>query len=420
MTTFITFDQFISQTSEARPGSYRDFSGGGIDPQCFEEMKNHILSLYRGLHSIHSFVLPSGQYVDCIPIHYQPSLRVGGDTYLKLADPPEISLPLPQAPKELAEKDRLVLASSQLQKGTDDPFGNEQCCPPGTIPMRRVTLEQIAPFRTLQDYLSKRGGLSLQARIEASGSPIVKARDTATHRYAIGSQQVANVGAGSFLNVWSPHPTAGNFSLSQIWVTGGTGDKLQTVEAGWQVYPDHYGTNKAVLFIYWTRDDYKTTGNYNLEAPAFVQTDSSMVLGGEFAQYSASGGTQVEFGVLWSRDKSGNWWLWIAKFGQVLFSPFGYYPRSLFGSGQLTISSDNCEFGGEVTGVASGQMGSGEAASAGFYHAAYQRQQMYTTAQSITLPTNLTFYQSNPTCYTISWAPTIVDGGFFFGGPGCS
>lgn len=45
-------------------------------------------------------------------------------------------------------------------------------------------------------------------------------------------------GARASINVWAPKvSTPTEFSLSQIWVIGGTfGNDLNTIEAGWQVH----------------------------------------------------------------------------------------------------------------------------------------------------------------------------------------
>ena len=47
------------------------------------------------------------------------------------------------------------MATSQLSLGLTDPFGNKISCDTGSIPMRRLTLENLSRFRTLQDFFSK-------------------------------------------------------------------------------------------------------------------------------------------------------------------------------------------------------------------------------------------------------------------------
>ena len=44
---------------------------------------------------------------------------------------------------------------SPLRAGRKDPHGNVMQCPEGTIPMRRVTLEDMTRFPTLRAYMRK-------------------------------------------------------------------------------------------------------------------------------------------------------------------------------------------------------------------------------------------------------------------------
>jgi hypothetical protein len=41
-----------------------------------------------------------------------------------------------------------------------------------------------------------------------------------------------------------------------------------------------YGNTKPCLFVYWTADDYHSTGCYNLSCTAFVQTNKNWAFGG--------------------------------------------------------------------------------------------------------------------------------------------
>ena len=102
----------------------------------------------------------------------------------------------------------------------------------------------------------------------------------------------------SFLNLWRP-PMGANqiFSLSQHWYVGGSGGGLQTLECGWQVYPQFYGDNYAHLFTYWTADNYNTTGCYNLTCGAFVQTSSSFAPGMALQLSERGWRTAIQYGV---------------------------------------------------------------------------------------------------------------------------
>jgi hypothetical protein len=407
---FITFDEFLKGTATAK---HEDFVAGGAavsDPAEFEKMRRHILSLYEGISARHSFIERGGSYVDCIPIDQQPGVRAAGGY---IAEPP----PFTQPSKPSAWVQAI---HAPLRPGLNDSFGNEQYCPTGTIPMRRVTLEEMSRFESL-DHFFHRGRW-------AKGHPRdkqLKGRDASSgHRYAHAYSSVNNNGGYTVLNLWDPNSDPGVFSLSQCWYSAqNSAGQVQTTESGWQVYPGKYNTSAPSLFIYWTADGYQNTGNYNLDAPAFIQTDNTWVLGGAFPAWSTAGGAQVGDGIAYQQDTSGNWWLRINDFNN--FITVGYYPASLWGGSQMAQFATGIDYGGEVApnsgSAATGQMGSGGFASAGGGAAAFQEQIGYFDIGATTL-TNaaLTGNETDPNYYTINVSNNDPQFGtfFYFGGPG--
>lgn len=254
--SFVMFDSFMREVSAARATRYLQAPGSRLsDSTAFEEMRNHVLSLYQGVHVTHSFTYNS-QYVDCVPVLQQPGARRLG---LK-------EMPSPPAPPSPPPGMSLVpSAPSSLATEVSDSFGNKMACEPGTIPMRRVTLEELSRYSSLDHYLRK----------TPDGSPPPVTVDFGGYRHRTVAQSVSNLGAASQFEVWYPTvaTSEGQFhSLSQLWVLGVDGSGvLQSLEAGWQVAPTHYQTNAAVPFLYWTADSYRSTGCYNLECPGFVQ-----------------------------------------------------------------------------------------------------------------------------------------------------
>jgi hypothetical protein len=231
---------------------------------------------------------------------------------------------------------------------------------------------------------------------------------------------VNNLGGGSFLNLWSPKVSTRLdqiFSLSQHWYVNFRNDgKVQTVEGGWQNYPELYGVKKSVLFIYYTADGYNATGCYNLSCPAFVQVDSSVHLGGTFSNYSKPRRDQYEFQLRWWLT-GGNWWLYI---GDVAV---GYYPTSLYGGGPLATQASSIDYGGETVGTTSWpKMGSGKYPNKGFGLAAYQRFIQYFTGGGSSSFATLTKSEPSPSCYKINVSNNTSDPNyrtyFFYGGPG--
>jgi len=411
----VPFDEFVKDASNAELSRFQGLAQARVhEPLAFQEMREHVSSLYQGVKVSHSFELDS-QVFDCVSVAQQPSLRMLG---LKdVAEPPAPSLPaaLPAAP---LVKEQGARAASPLQQGLADRFGNALECQSGTIPMRRVTLEELTRFESLRQFFGK--GPKGAGR---PYSPGLSASLAYSHKYAHAYQFVNNTGGNSWLNLWSPSVNTGTgqiFSLAQHWYVGGSGSALQTVEGGWQVYPTKYGTNNAVTFIYWTPDNY-STGCYNLDCVGFVQINRNWPLGGSWSSYSTRGGTQYEFQMQW-KLYAGNWWLFLQGAGGV-YEAVGYYPGSLYRGGQLASFATQIDYGGETVGPDTWPgMGSGAWASWGWAQAAYQRNLFYIDGASNSQWSSLWTDQPSPSCYSLTYTPSSAgsDWGthFYFGGPG--
>jgi hypothetical protein len=406
------FPEFVESLVSARCDAFRAGPNARIESEDdFEQMRQHVLSLYDGVEVQHSFMDSSGQVVDCIPVEQQPSLKNSDERLL--VPPPLLQLP-PQidtrAPDSAGQPE---CPPPQLHPDYRDRFGNIMWCPSGTIPMIRVTLDQISLFRNLRDFLHK---VPTEDHLPGAPSNYTEAlsstvSSTVGRRHAIGRQIVTNIGGSSYLNVWKPSTLNDQNSISQQWYS--SADFRQTVECGWHVCPFNYFLNKDPhLFIYWTPDDYNT-GGLNLKVPGFKQTDNSVMLGGPLYA-SSPGGTQYEY-LMGFFFTAGSWWFnfngtWV-----------GYYPASLFGTGQLKANAERISFGGEAVGSGNlPPMGSGAFPGGGFGSAAYQRNAIVTPVGGSAQPANLVPMQTSPSCYQISLAnntPTTWGTFMYFGGP---
>jgi len=424
---FVPFDEFLRHVASVTVDSYRQsphaFHATDSGKAEFEAMRKHILSMYRGVKVTHSFVNAEGHHVDCVPIEQQPTLQhptLKGHA-IQTTPPPNLA-PAPPPPGASQANWPSTPVTPHLAKGNRDPFGNEMFCPEGTIPMRRITLEEMTRFKTLKDFFRKSpGGAGHPGQRRELRAP----RDIHDgHQYATTYQNVDNTGGSSYLNIWSPTTVSGGFSLSQQWYTAGSfsDNSIQTVEGGWQVFPGKYGADGPHLFIYWTADAYQHTGCYNLDCQAFVQVDHTWVLGGSLSPVSTTGGTQYQILMQWERDASnGNWWLFLQGAGNL--TAVGYYPKALYGAGPMASNATTVEFGGEVYGIPTTlQMGSGAFAADGWQKAAYQRQNFYINTADTSAWASLSGDEPDPTCYTEQIG---ANGGtdwivyFFFGGPKC-
>ena len=404
----LPLDAHLELAATARYDRYRlDPRAQVRNEKAFAEMKAHLNDLYQGVNPVHSFEDPAGAVVDCVPIERQPSLRrhrgaipVAPDLRPLLQGQPAepISVALEQVPEEL----RI------------DRHGNRMQAPPGTIPMRRVTLDELARFEDLRSFFRKQPG-PVQVGPSAPDADVSK-----NHRYAYTQQAVDTVGAHSALALYAPSIDSNQvFSLSQHWYAGGSGTGHQTLELGWQVFPGKYGHASPVFFIYWTADNYGSTGAYNLDQPGFVQTNSSVTIGGALSPVSVQGRQQMEVEVAVYLF-NGNWWLYFG--GITAANAIGYYPTSLYSGGQMASNATEILFGGETVtrAVSWPGMGSGAFASAGWQQAAYQRDIYYYPPGGGSQWTSLTPFQPSPGCYTLDLgsAPSPWGVYFFYGGSG--
>ncbi|KAH0921201.1 LOW QUALITY PROTEIN: hypothetical protein HID58_021219 [Brassica napus] len=177
--------------------------------------------------TIHS---PDGDIIECINTLDQPSLN-----------------------NPLLKKHVFQDYPSGMTKTEDGGFGwqvwhrNGTACPQGTVPVQRVEAEaelSQGKYGPLIPDAAERATKGHQASV--------------FHSYAVGfvEADLPIYGTKATLNVWNPVvESADDFSLAQIWVTSGNykHNELNTLETGWQVYPNKYGDRQARLFTYWTR-----------------------------------------------------------------------------------------------------------------------------------------------------------------------
>ncbi len=393
-------------------------------------MEAHLKSRYDKSDVKHDFKLPSGDDVDCVDIAKQPGMRRVEMVGRKVETPPTRS---PRPPLGAAGQDT-PLAGNQdgfLTGGKDDA-GHDRRCPAATVPIRRVTIEEVSAFKNLKEFERKRPShLGRQSPLSSSPdvAPTIYGPND-SHQYAHAYRNVTNYGSHAALNIWNPKVMAGiwEFSLSQLWIARGTGSGLETLEVGVQVMPLKYGNSNARLFIYSTSDGYASnsynSGCYNLDCGRFIQTSGGFVIGAPFANYSTTGGTQREVQVSFQHFPSG-WWLAIND------QWIGYYPLNLFDAAGVKNYASNIDFGGEIIDDrtqhsyhTSTDMGSSTGAypAAGYRAAAYQRQLWYFDADGTAKhATGLTTQRNSAYCYDISAVTSSSnDWGtyFYFGGPG--
>lgn len=126
----LSFPEFIRAVKHAKAEQFVKRAGSQVkDAAAFDEMRRYVLSLYKGVHVQHSYQLDR-QTMDCVPVEEQPSLRPGHGM----------------------DENASALPTERLAGIGGDA---NSACGEGTIPVRRVTLEQLTRFRTLSDFLHK-------------------------------------------------------------------------------------------------------------------------------------------------------------------------------------------------------------------------------------------------------------------------
>jgi hypothetical protein len=413
-----SLEDFRKSLDAATHRSFALAPGAKANETEFTAMRTHIMGLYRGVNEVHSFEDRSGAIFDCIPMSQQPALR--GAEPAKAPDVPNMAKAASSQGEPTGERRPIEIT---FRADQSDKHGNKMSCPEGHIPMRRLTLDEMTRFESMQRFFQKspEGG-GRPPRTKGNPTPVLEPiapAVAATHRWAHAYQNVDNLGGHSFINVWDPGIGANQvFSLSQHWYVGGSGAGLQTAECGWQVYPGKYNTKLPVFFIYWTADDYNKTGCYNLDCSAFVQTSHNVTIGGTLAPSSVYGGQQYEIN-LYFYLYQGNWWLYWG--GGLASNAIGYYPTSLYKGGAMAHHASEIDYGGETVGTTSfPPMGSGHFASENWTKACYQRDITYFPTNGGQVNASLTASQGWPNCYTaqvILYAPPWSETEFY-GGPG--
>jgi hypothetical protein len=400
-----------------------DFHVDSLDD--FKAITNYYDARIHDGTEVHRFHLSDSNTIQCILIHTQGTLTSLGIMPEDIQFAPQ-SEPIDSTPIT-PQVEQINIAKFFGLDGLPDDKGNLRTCPQGSFPRLMLKLENLYRFQKLEDIYQK-----YPKGIGTSSPP-------PPHEYAHAARSVNNIGSSAYFNVWAPYveqpAQSPEFSLSQLWVIGGNWNNksIQTAETGWQVFPTKYGDTQPRLFIYYTINDYKQSGDflgcYNLDCKGFVQTNANVILGSAFSPVSTIGGIQYEIKLMYYRDvtKTQNWWLMVGD------QWVGYYPNSLYNAQGIANQSSIIDYGGEIVNSATGgvhtttQMGSGRFPTEGYQYAAYIRQLKYVDTNNVsqdstglTKGTSDTNGVDNSTYYDLilssSTDPNWLQY-FYFGGP---
>ncbi|KAI3847673.1 hypothetical protein MKX03_008851 [Papaver bracteatum] len=269
-------------------------------------------------------------------------------------------------------------------------------CPHGTIPIRRNIRKYYQSTLSRKSRRSKTSYYMKPNTLQSNGI-----RDG--HEYAVIRVRGNFLGAQEKINLWNPTlEEPSEMSVSQIWVDAGDKNDLNTIEAGWEVYPPRYGDSQTRFFILWSVNQYlQKISASTMNVLVFVQTSSDVSLGCNFTEISTFNGGQKDATFSIYKDQnSGNWWI------QIQGIPVGYYPSSLFT--QLSMKAAKVEFGGEIYNLRHEGR-----------HTTTQMGSVINENYEAKDPEDVKTYVSNPNCYDLKVDKKHTNGySFYYGGPG--
>ncbi|KAJ0031845.1 hypothetical protein Pint_13430 [Pistacia integerrima] len=339
--------------------------GTANDRETLSEIDRRLKLLNKP--AVKSIKSEDGDIIDCVDIYKQPAFDHPALRNHTLQLRPSIDLPSEKVDK-INESGWPVVIQTWQKNGT---------CPKGTVPIRSIRKQDLLRAASLEHFGRKTPEISYTAnRKEATNSSkFININNTKldTRDLSMVNRSAAvlvtvgynYLGAQGDINVWNPNvDLEDDYTTAQIWLKGGPGDRLESVESGWMVNPKLYGDKRTRFFTYWTADGYETTGCFDLTCTGFVQTDSEVALGASIDPISSRGGPQYQITIGITLDpNSGNWWL------QYNNKVVGYWPANLFSL--LKHNAILVEWGGQVfspsvkkTPHTKTAMGSGEMANA--------------------------------------------------------
>ncbi|KAL3646917.1 hypothetical protein CASFOL_009461 [Castilleja foliolosa] len=229
---FVAFIIFTSSVNSVQSVNVKNTNQSSdqlrVESEKLKHIKDYLWKIYKP--AVKTIQSPDGDLIDCVLSHQQPAFD---HPLLKRQWPLTAPSGIPNGP---TSHNNTINENFQVWRMSGES------CPEDTVPIRRITEEDVLRASSVRTF----GRKPHHVRKESIGD---------NHEHAIVYVKGSYNGASAVMDVWAPTvETSSEFSLSQVWVMAGSlrkGD-LNTIEAGWQVYPDIYGDNAPRLFIYWT------------------------------------------------------------------------------------------------------------------------------------------------------------------------
>ncbi|XP_015168855.1 uncharacterized protein [Solanum tuberosum] len=246
--------------------------------------------------------------------------------------------------KQRSVKAKRLLKDENIYFKAEEFWLNKKGCPIGTVPIRRLTQEQL---QNAKDASLSMANKSLAediidfAGISINASPEIKSFTSAT----------------ATVTLYNLHIMRQNF---------------EQIQAGWIVHPQLYGDSRTRLYSHWTTDGGQKTGCYNNICPGFVQLDTEVPIDYAFPKISRPMYDDEELLIQIYKDQ--DYYLYI----QSMFS-IGFWPETMFN--ELRNGSQVVRYGGQAFTPAGQQysppMGNGNFQDGNPHTTCHMRQVLY-------------------------------------------
>ncbi|XP_028803266.1 uncharacterized protein LOC114758391 [Neltuma alba] len=314
------------------------------------------LEIRKLMNQLNRLASPDGDIIDCVHILNQPAFQNP-----KLRDHKIQMRPSFHPEGMMFEENE---ASSSRQKPISQLWHQSGSCPEGTIPIRRITEEDILRAESIRRFGKKN------------------------------------------------HKSIPDFTSFK---TG----------AQHQVNPQLYGDKNTRLFTFWTADSGQSMGCFDMLCSGFVQLNNGVAVGASIQPLSVYGDLKSQFDItilIWKDPINGDWWMQYWRDTVV-----GYWRSSLFGrlsDGATTIlwGGEVLNLASEDGKHSITQMGSGHFAGEAQGRGSYFRSITIVNGknQSVPPPNGVATYSDHVNCYNVKMASSDDELGayFYFGGPG--
>ncbi|RZC85397.1 hypothetical protein C5167_041580 [Papaver somniferum] len=210
------------------------------------------------------------------------------------------------------------ISSSIFRRPEIDTGLQNERCPPGSVPLRRTTKEELVHAR----YLLQQKNNSIHTN-RYTQSPMYYHFVSVEEENKEGKPYFGSV---AWMSVHGFELNHDQITTAQIWIQNGPPENINSIEVGWFIYPELSGNSFTRTFGYWTADGSNQTGCFNMFCPGFVQVSNRSYLGQQILPLSEEYGGKV-FVMTYKvfRDpKTGNWWF-VSNDEAI-----GYWPKELF------------------------------------------------------------------------------------------